>query len=194
MSLKVWQLRPTELRPLGTEALLVLGARSALRVEPFVEREALATWKNAFALLLAPAPDGAALGKMEKLLGALGARAANARAGARPEALGRCMNHATSALAALCALAAAPVAEVAAYRKGIADAVMYAGSIPALVAHAGLVPGSVPELAGPYWSAVRSDLPVLASLANLPATKGALAKVAPLWPEGPPLWLSAPSL
>jgi len=54
VSLKVWALKPAEVKTLDREGLLLLAARCALRVEPWTPREAARYWSRGLELLVDP--------------------------------------------------------------------------------------------------------------------------------------------
>lgn len=206
MGVRAWALKPGELKPLSRGGLLLLSARCAMRVEPWIPDGAEALWHDGLALVVTSAfgPPMTAkevakvVAKKERALSDCGAEACN-RLEVTDEPLGRCMNYAMSALAA--AVEATGCNERSAALKLVIQAAKLSASIAAVWAHAGRarVAGGqdpVETIATAVWSAIRDDIAHIASLASetaLAATADpvrALREIAPLWPGRPPAWAS----
>lgn len=194
MTIKAWAVKPGELRRLTRGPRLVWAARCAMRVEAWRPPGVEADWDAGLARLVsavAAAPGTVEVAALARALSDRGARASNQRDGTAAEALGRCMNYATQALAG--ALAATAVADGPALAKAVIDVAKLAGSIPAVLAHAGQTeapPGhdQVEFAALAVWGAMRADLAACATLAA-PATVAAVRALAPLWPSESQAWL-----
>ena len=196
--MKRWALRPGELKPLGREGLLLLAARCALRAEPWRPPAAARAWTDGLAALVAAArdapTDARTIAALARTVADHGAVAAN-RLDATDEPRGRCANYATQALAT--ALDATALADRKALVARTIAVAKLAGSIAAVLAHAGRVPAgpggdAVDVACAAVWGATRADLaPLTAGLATVAAAKDpvkALRVLAPLWPDGPPAW------
>jgi hypothetical protein len=194
MSVKKWAIKPGELKPLSRSSLLIWAARNAMRTEAWRPPGVKSSWDAALRLLVARAFDDADRAKVKPLardLGDRGADACNRRDGKPTEALGQCMNYATQTLG--CALAATLLPDGPALAKALIDVAKYAGSIPAVLAHAGLVrapkgndPVDVAALA--MWSAMRTDLAACAAI-TAPLSASRARTLAPLWPPGALAWV-----
>ncbi len=135
MTLKAWAVKPGELRRLTRGPRLVWAARCAMRVEAWRPPGVEADWDAGLARVVAAvaaAPGNVEVAALARALNDRGARASNQRDGTADEAVGRCMNYATQALAG--ALAATAVADGPALAKAVIDVAKLAGSIPAVLA------------------------------------------------------------
>jgi hypothetical protein len=199
MSLKKWAVKQSELRLLDGPALLLFGARCALRVEPWLAPASQASFREALEIVLAAAEEEETpiavrhrAGTVKRALSDSGAISCNALDGTEDEALGRCMNHAAQSL--VLTLDAAELHDLTDRKKTIIDVAKNAASIPPVLAHAGLIVAksgdAVTESATTIWKATRSDISVLASRPAVKLTVAKLRGLAPLWPDGPPRWLS----
>ena len=135
-------IKPGELKPLTRSGLLLLSARCALRVAPWVPPEAEAAWRDgvaflALAALTAPT-EARETAARARALRDLGARACN-RLEATDEPLGRCMNHAMGTLAEAIDATARPRGP--ALKKAVITTARLSASIGAILAHAGRVGG-----------------------------------------------------
>lgn len=181
--MRVWAIKPGELKPLSRSGLLLLAARP-----PGAE----APWSDGLEhLARAASGERAGATALARELRSRGARACDQLA-ASDEPLGRCMNYATSALSAgveAVALDARP-----ALVKAVIDAAKMTGSIAGVLAHAGRVPASMGvdpvELAcTTTWSAIRADIAVVAAARTSLGSVRALRELAPLWADGVPTWV-----
>jgi hypothetical protein len=197
MSLKIWAIKVGELKPLSRAGLLLLSARCAIRVEPWLPPNAEALFRQGLDELVAAAFEettqagkaAAAAAKLGRELSNRGATACNALAKTDPP-LGRCMSYATSTLAA--GLAASGQSALPALKKAIVDGAKLSASIPAVLAHAGRV--AAPKGKDPVdvacvavWDAIRADIATIAAaMPELAAAQAknrvrALREHAPLW-------------
>lgn len=160
-SLRTLVLRPGELRPLSRAGLVLLAARCALRCEPWLPPGAEALWRRGLGDVVAgaftPASGPPAWGRA---LGDLGARVCN-QLDATDAPRGRCHNYAAQAL--VLAGEAAALVERAPLVKQVIVVAKHAGSIPAVLAHAGRVvapPGrdAVDHACETVWAAIRGDV------------------------------------
>jgi hypothetical protein len=182
-------LKVGELRDLDDHALLLLAARCAMRVEPWLPPGAKADWKRGLDAVCR-AGVGAKPRALARALSDRGAMACN-RLARTDEPLGECMNYATETLCS--ALEATLLAERKPRRKAVIDATMYAKSIGAVLAHAGRVTAprgadAVDFACDAMWDAIRADVAALAGAAH-DTTPVALRALAPLWPRGKPRWV-----
>ncbi len=199
MSLRAWAVKPGELRPLSRAGLLLLAARCAMRAEPWRAPGLDRGWRAGLAHLLAaasrpPAPPTAAARALARRIQDAGATACNRLDGTDGEALGRCHNHASNVLEV--ALEATSLQDRALVRA-LVDIAKLANSIPAVLAHAGLVRAprgaSAIDAACTYvWDATRADVAALARATDRVIAArdraAALRRVAPLWPGRAPAW------
>src|SRR6185503_4319418 len=154
MTLRIWAIKPAELKQLPRERLLLLGARCAMRVEPWLPADAETTWSRGLEYVVASAFS-------ESDWGAI---ACNTMSSV-DEALGQCMNYTMQTLAR--AIDAASVDFGAPMKKVIIEVAKLSASIAAVLAHAGRVkvpPGAdaVDVACVAMWDAIRADIPVLA--------------------------------
>lgn len=198
MSLRLWAIKVGELRPLDAGGLLLFGARCALRVSPWVPKDARRAWQAGLDIVLRAVggeqftPER--IREVSRLVGDAGAIACNRLDGTKDEARGRCMNYATQTLVAV--LDASQAADLKAQKKWIIDAAKLSASIPALLAHAGQIQAragdAVSEAAGTIWDAIRADIPVVtaarAANPSAPLSEAKLKALGPLWPGGKPEW------
>jgi hypothetical protein len=198
MSLKKLALKPGELKPLDRAALVLLAARCALRVAPWVPRASAALAKRELARVLADAFAGAQPDATQRAraLAELGAREQNR---APDDPLARCRGYALSTLAE--AVAATALADRADVVKLASMGAKLAASMPAILAHAGLVitPSSVRAspvdyACGVTWAAIRVDVKAVAFACSALEPMGprkrlaTLHTLAPLWPGRTPSW------
>lgn len=196
MTMKAWAVKPGELRRLARGPRLVWAARCAIRVDAWRPPGVEAEWAEGLRRLVAAAdaaPGAIDVAALARALGDRGAIACNQRDGTADEALGRCMNHATQTLAG--ALAATALADAPALGKAVIGVAKLAGSIPAVLAHAGatVAPAGrdAVEVAAPaIWGAMRGDLEACAT-ARAGATVDEVRALAPLWPPGTRAWLGS---
>lgn len=182
MSLKVWALKPGELKPLDRDGLLIFTALCALRVEEWIPPEARARFTAALTAVVDHAAVGAAppadIPARSRELSDLGATASHAKASV-DEPVGRCHNYAL--LTAAIALELIPIADRPTIVKRVIVAAKHAGSIPALLANAGRViaPAGhdpVDFACTQFWDARRADVVrVAAQRAALRAASDRLA-------------------
>jgi hypothetical protein len=201
MAVRSVALKVGELKPLSRPGLLLLAARCAVRVEPWMPPGSATLWREGLAYVTTAAfsapPRSKEASKLERKLSDRGADACN-RLDAPDEPLGQCMNYATSTLGA--AALATSLDMGAPLKKAVLDAAMLSKSIGAVLAHAGRVRGRRPPgldavdvavLA--FWDAIRRDIPGLAArTSELETAKDrveVLRKLAPLWVGRPPSWL-----
>ncbi len=157
MSLRLWAIKRSELKGLDRAARIAFLRRCAVRVQPWVPRSAKKEFREGLALLTKPDPRPE-LEALADALQALGTKACNRLDGTPEEALGVCHNYATLTLAE--GLRVSTQADMTA---GILLIARYAGSIPATLAHAGLVKAPkgrdpVEFAATQMWDALREDL------------------------------------
>jgi len=200
VTLRIWAIKPRELKPLSRDGLLLLTARCAMRVEPWCPPGAEAPWSDALEHIASAAfaePSGAAATELARELMSRGARAEDQLA-STDEPLGRCMNYATSALAS--GVKATALEAGAALDKVVIESAKMSGSIAGVLAHAGRVPVSRGEEAvelacTTLWSAIRADIPVIAAatpaLETARTRVAALRELAPLWVDRAPAWVRA---
>lgn len=194
MTLKLWAVRPGELRRLERGPRLIWAARCALRVEAWRPPGLDATWEAGLRTLVAAAfaePGAVAVAALARALGDQGAVACNRRDGTPEEARGRCMNYAASTLRG--ALEATALADGPALAKAVIDVAKAAGSIPAVLAHAGETHApkgadAVEFAARALWDCMRTDLAACRSIVA-PTTVADVRALAPLWPSGARAWL-----
>ena len=198
MSLRRWALKPSEVKSLSREGLLLLAGRCALRVAPWCPREAAKLWAQALSLL-ETAVRGEVLDATQALslarrLGDAGARACNALDGTADELTGRCMNYATGALSLT--LEAATLPERKEVLRLVLDVAKQSTAFAALHAHAGLVRApagrDAVELAClAVWDEIRRDVAALAKdEARFLAAKAPLTAPRALWRGRAPAWAS----
>ena len=202
VSLRLWAVKPGELRALDRVGLTLFAARCALRVEGWLPDGAAKAWKSGLELVVRAAftapRDPSELRARAGEISNLGAVACN-RLQKTDGPRGRCHNYATSALAA--ALEVACEAERPKMLRWTIDAAKLSASIPAVWAHAGRV--KVPKGAHAVdlacttmWEAIRGDIGPLAAVgvalerARNPVQ--ALRNFAPLWPGERPPWRNGP--
>lgn len=199
MSVRIWSVKVGELRALDSGLLLVFGARCGLRVSPWLPKTATAHWKTALDIVLASAAgevaNAARVRQVARALSDSGSIACNKLDGTPDEARGRCMSYATSSLVEV--LEATRIPELGLRKKALLDSAKLSASIPAVLAHAGLIaatPGgdAVTQAATAIWDAIRADLPVIAGLApGRRLNPAKLKSLGPLWPGGQPSWVPA---
>lgn len=200
MTVREWALKVGELKPLSRGGLLLLTARCAIRVEPWLPPGADALWHEGLTHVAAAAFNDPAPSKpaaiLARELSNRGAAACNLLT-ATDEPLGRCMNYAASTLAVAVeatSLDAGPTLK----RAVIASAKMSA-SIAGVLAHAGRVrvatgedPVAIACVA--IWDAIRADITAVAgAIPELEVASDrirALREHAALWVDGPPDWAS----
>ncbi len=196
MTMRTWALKPKELKPLARSGLLLLAARCAFRVEPWIPKNGKSLWRDNLAFVvaaaLAPPTKVKDVAARERALGDCGASACN-RLMRTDEPLGRCMNYAMGTLAT--AVEATSLDERAA-RKLVIDAAKYSASIFAVWAHAGRVrvkPGqdAVELSATVVWAAIRADIEPLAVLQTQPPLTVASLRT-PVWLGAAPSWAAPP--
>jgi hypothetical protein len=197
MTLRIWAIKPTELKQLPRERLLLLGARCAMRVEPWRPADTETAWSRGLEYVVASAfseSDPGAGATLRRTLSDWGAIACNAMSSV-DQALGQCMNYAMQTLAR--AIDATSVDFGAPMKKVIVEVAKLSASIAAVLAHAGRV--KVPPGADPVdvacvamWDAIRADIPVLADGAsdfkNAEDRVQALRDCSALWVGGVPSW------
>lgn len=150
MSLRAWAIKPSELKAVEAEARVPLLVRWAKRVEPWIHESAMKPYRRALAVIARGEHDEALADELE----GLGAIACDRLDGTDDEALGRCHNYATLAVG----FALKPMTT-----KDLVDMAKNIGSIPAVLAHAGLVKApkgrdAVEFAATQMWAALRSDI------------------------------------
>jgi hypothetical protein len=198
MSLRIWALKPAELKPLTRAGRLVFSARLAMRVEPWRPEGASDRWIEALELVVRSAhrspPPSQTLKALARSVSDAGAAACN-RHQAIDEPVARCLNYSTQTLATAVELVGEE--EPRAATKLLIACAKLSASIPAVLAHAGRVP--VPEGGNPVdvacttiWSVIRADIPLVAAvLDTLEASRDPVStvrEIAPLPPPGPPSW------
>lgn len=198
MTLRVWALKVGELKPLSRGGLLLLTARCAMRVEPWLPPGADALWHEGLTHVVGaafnePAPSKPAV-ILARELSNRGASACNLLA-ATDEPLGRCMNYAAVTLAA--AVEATNLDAGPTLKKAVIASAKLSASIAGVLAHAGRV--RVPTGKDPVaiacvamWDAIRADIPAVAAASSeLEIARdriGALREHAALWVDRPPDW------
>lgn len=200
MSVKAWAIKPGEVKPLDRAGLLLLGARVALRVGPWVHGPAVPHFQAVLAGVVQAAVTGAvldvALQAERRGLADLGARICN-RLDATDEPRGRAHNYAHQVLVAVSQ--GADALDRATVLKSALEAAKYAGSIAAIWGHAGRVlevlgtpHDPVDYACGLTWAALRADVALIVcereALLAAPDPLAALLALAPHWPEPPPSW------
>jgi hypothetical protein len=200
MGLAAWAIKSSELRPLSDAGLLLFAARCAMRIEPWRPAGMKRLWSDGLSVLTSAARgEPVAPEQATSLRRAISNRGAIACTDIQSsdEPLGRCMNYATGALAL--GIDATRTPNRAKRVAIVGMAAKHAGSIPAVLAHAGRVRGKsgedpVESACLFLWRAMRGDIPLLArtephllALGSKSAVR-ALAAVGPLWPSRPPAW------
>jgi hypothetical protein len=201
VTLRSWAIKSGELKPLARAGLLCLGARCAMRVEPWLPPDTRALWSRGLEHVVASAfaaTESGAADDLRRDLSDRGAAACNALT-ATDEPLGRCMNYATQALVR--AIDATHLDGQAPLKKAIIEAAKLSTAIAGVLAHAGRVV-DVPVGATAadvacvaMWDAIRSDMRLLAH--TNPALEGAedrvlaLRECSPLWVGAVPRWVTA---
>lgn len=200
MTMREWALKVGELKLLSRGGLLLLTARCAMRVEPWLPTGADALWHEGLAHVVAAAFNEPAPSKpaaiLARELSNRGATVCNLLA-ATDEPLGRCMNYAASTLAA--AVAATSLDAGPTLKKAVIDSAKLSASIAGVLAHAGRV--RVPSGKDPVdiacvaiWDAIRADIPAVAAAS--PELEVASDRIrglrehAALWVGPPPDWAS----
>lgn len=187
-------LKARDLQPLSDVQLLLLGARTALRVAPWCPAGGRASWDKGMALLLAAAGGVAGGGgKASPRASAALARELQKRGtlgvyGTEPEVISTARASAGNALAS--ALEATQLAARKDRWKRVVVAAKHAGSVFARQAHAGRV--AVDVALTLYWAALRRDVFYI-SQGPSPSTPQELLALGPLWPEETPEWALPPS-
>jgi hypothetical protein len=203
MTLRIWVIKSGELDPLSRADLLLLGARCAMRVEPWSPRDTRALWSLGLEHVVASAFSEAEAGAASTLRRGLsdrGASACNALA-STDEPLGRCTNYATQTLAraidATCLGVGAPM------KKAIVETAKLSASIAGVLAHAGRIDApagadAVDVACLAMWDAIRADIRALAgassSLESAEDRSLALRECAPLWVGDVPRWVTSQQL
>jgi hypothetical protein len=199
MTLRIWAIKLGELKPLSRAGLLLLGARCAMRVEPWLPPDAGPLWSRGLEHVVGAAfsaADADAAAKLRRALSDRGAIASNALA-ATDVPLGRCMNYATQTLAR--AIDATCLDDGAPIKKAIIETAKYSASIAGVLAHAGrvVVPSGVSAVDAAcvaMWDAIRADISVLAgassALENADDRVRALRECAAQWAGGVPVWVT----
>lgn len=169
MTMRVWALKVGELKPLSRAGLLLLMARCAQRVEPWLPPGADALWNEALDVVVGAAFDGppranAKTMRLARELSNRGATACN-RLAATDNPLGRCRNYATSTLAN--AVKASTLEALPELKKAAIESAKLSASIAGVLAHAGRI--KVPRGQDPVavacvaiWDVIRADIPRLA--------------------------------
>ncbi|MFO0748447.1 MAG: hypothetical protein U1F43_22695 [Myxococcota bacterium] len=151
----------------------------------------------AFAPDDAPAPVRAARA-LSRALSDAGADETNRTDDTPDEPIGRCRGYAHDVLAE--AIDATTMADRKALVKQVGAVAKYAGSIAAVLGHAGRVRAPAGEDAvdwacGAMWAAIRADVAALVALGAIPPRLSAardrvaaLRKLAPFWPGRRPAW------
>jgi hypothetical protein len=199
VTLRIWAIKLGELKPLPRAGLILLGARCAMRVEPWLPPDTRALWSRGLEHVVGSAfseADTGAAATLRRDLSDRGALASNALA-TTDEPLGRCMNYATQTLAR--AIDATRLDGGVLMKKAIIEAAKLSASIAGVLAHAGRV--DVPSGAAAVdvacvamWDAIRADIPVLAGTSS--TLKGAddrvlaLRDCSPLWVGDVPRWVT----
>lgn len=190
--LTAWALKPGELKRLDRPHLLLFAARVAMRVERWRPKGIHKLWDKGLRFVVdaangAVVPD-AERKKLSRAISDAGAEASYDFTGA-DEPIGNCMNYATQTLSA--AIDATAVPDGAALKKEIILVAKPAGSIPAVLAHGGLIKGKNPvdEAATKIWSVMRDDIATIADAQVYDV--GGLRNLGPLWPSPAPKWPDA---
>lgn len=211
MTVAAFVLRPSEVSSLDVAGLLLLSARVALRVQPWLPRGADLLADRALDRVVAAARGAplarATFNELHARISYLGARAANV------DAVDGYRNN-YAALAVCNALIATQQTERKPLVKAIVDGAKYACSIAAGLAHDKRVTEAAPEqstlvdfVCERTWSQIRRDIALIGALAptadKRDANPGAasleaitdaraLRELAPLWDDPGPSW-AAPS-
>lgn len=197
MTLRIWALKPAELKPLSREGLLLLAARCAMRVEPWLPPHIGPLWSRGLEHVVGSAfyeADSGAGASLRRQLSDEGASACNTMSSV-DEALGRCMNYATQTLAR--AIDATDLDFGPPMKKVIIETAKLSASVAGVLAHAGRVDvpagaDAVDVACVAMWNATRADIPVLADGAfdfkNAKDRVRVLRDRAPLWVGGAPDW------
>ena len=201
MTLRIWAIKRSEIKQLSRERLLLLGARCAMRVEPWLPPNTESMWSRGLEYVVASAfseSDPVDAATLRRQLSDRGAIASN-RISSVDKRLGECMNYTTQALAH--AIDATTLDFGAPMKKAIIDAAKLSASIAAVLAHAGRVdvpPGAdaVDVACVAIWDAIRADIPVLAGgqsdFKNAEDRVRALRDCAPFWVGRAPDWAKRP--
>lgn len=189
MSMRIWAVKPGELKALSRSDLLIFSVRCARRAEPWRPAAVAALWDQCLAHVLSSLRETSTTSKelAQRLMDTNTAVAERMRA---PDPLlARCMNHAGVALGI--AVRACELTPGPALTKAAIEAAKMACSIPAVLAHGGRVAvangeNPVEVAATTIWNATRADVAAIAPLSATPTTVGEVRDLAPLWPGGPP--------
>lgn len=190
-------LRPGELKRLDRARLLLLGARCALRVKPWLLARSLPAWGKAMSFLLLaidqapPAVDASA--EMKSLLETL----AFSQCSIDDKVTIKCNSYAVSTLAS--AIEVAPLELSPGLIKGIVSTAKLSASVFTSRAHAKVSTGDqtisfVDEVIEAVWNTIRTDIELVSKAPLRPSTlhserqSSLLTQVGPLWPEGEPSW------
>lgn len=200
MTLRIWAIKPAELKQLPREGLLLFGARCAMRVEPWLPANTGTLWSRGLEHVVASAfseADPGVAATLRRELSERGASACNAMS-SLDEARGRCMNYATQTLAR--AIDAANVDFGPQMKKVIIETAKLSASVAGVLAHAGRVdvpPGAdaVDIACVAMWDAMRADIRVLAGgppdFKHAQDRVRALRDCAALWVGSAPSWAMA---
>jgi hypothetical protein len=202
MGLSAWAIKPSELRRLSDAGLLFFAGRCAMRIEPWRPAGMARLWSGGLSVLMSAARGEPMSGKkttsLRRAISDRGAKACNDLESSSEEPLGRCMSYATGTLAL--AIDAALTPHRAPRVELVQQAAKHAGSIPAVLAHAGRVRARkgedpVDSACLLLWNSMRSDISLVAeserSVLVSRSPLRALVEVGPLWPSRPPAWARA---
>ena len=201
MTLRIWAIKLSEIKPLSRERLLLLGARCAMRVEPWLPPDTETLWSRGLEHVVASAfseSDPADAATLRRRLSDRGAIACDSMQSV-DKTLGECMSYTTQALAR--AIDATTLDFGAPMKKAIIEAAKLSASIAAVLAHAGRVdvpPGAdaVDVACVAMWDAIRADIPFLAGgrsdFKNAEDRVRALRDCAAFWVGRAPGWASRP--
>lgn len=190
MSVRMWAIKPGELKALDRRGRLIFAARCAMRVERWLPPKTSKAWNGALQLLAASAfgqPHASELKVFVRTLNDSGAIACN-RLAQTDEPLGRCMNYATTTLAL--GLEATLLPDGPRFAKAIVDVAKNSASIAAVLAHAGRVRApkgadAVEFACTRMWNEIRADVPLIAAAIDSIATAAnpvaATRAVAAVW-------------
>jgi len=200
MTLRILAIKRSEIKQLSRERLLLLGARCAMRVEPWLPPDTETMWSRGLEHVVASAfseSDPADAPTLRRRLSDRGVIACDSMRFV-DKTFGECMSYTTQALARAID---ATLDFGAPMKKAIIEAAKLSASIAAVLAHAGRVdvpPGvdAVDAACVAMWDAIRADIPVLAGrqadLKNAEDRVRALRDCAPFWVGRAPDWAKRP--
>jgi len=198
MTLRVWALKNGELKPLSRSGKILLTARCAMRVEPWMPPRMITLWRKGLKHVVTNGLNGhecaVSAPTLAREISDRGAIACN-RLEATDEPLGQCMSYAASTLAE--SIEASMLSSGPTLKKAVIHCAKLSASIAAILAHAGRV--KVPRQQDPVelacvemWDAIRADISTIATASTkIESARNpvrALRESSSLWPGVMPKW------